>query len=162
MGALWDESFALVLIFYVFLLLSALTVMNMLIGVLCEVVSAVAAAEKESLSVNYVKDKLHHILNRTGLDEDGDGEVSKRKLQKLLEFPEACKALDEVGVDVYSLVDSPRRESPSEGGRGTSKSKSCYFHFRHHRRLALARKMATPHGCRIHLQTCPRARGRAC
>lgn len=53
--ALSDLSFIFVFVFYIFILLAALTVMNMLIGVLCEVVSAVAATEKESITVQYVK-----------------------------------------------------------------------------------------------------------
>ena len=40
---------------------SALTILNMLIGVLCEVVSAVAEAEKEKAVVTYVKANSNHI-----------------------------------------------------------------------------------------------------
>merc|ERR1712232_67574 len=44
-----------VIIFFIFVLLSALTVMNMLIGVLCEVVSAVAASEREEADITELK-----------------------------------------------------------------------------------------------------------
>ena len=38
-----------------FILLASLTVLNMLVGVLCEVVSVVSAVEKESMTVQFVK-----------------------------------------------------------------------------------------------------------
>merc|ERR1711971_295093 len=63
-----DHGPVLVLLFYVFVLLSALNLMNMLIGVLCDVVSAVASTEKEAITVGKVKDGFLHILDTEGLD----------------------------------------------------------------------------------------------
>ena len=40
----------------VFILLASLTVMNMLIGILCEVVSVVSSVEKEQLVLSFVKE----------------------------------------------------------------------------------------------------------
>lgn len=53
-----DESplFGIMILFYI--LLASLTVMNMLIGVLCEVVGIVSAVEKETMTVNYVKQRF--------------------------------------------------------------------------------------------------------
>jgi len=104
--ALARESFAYVAMFYLFILLAALTVMNMLIGVLCEVVSAVASTEKEQLTVNWVKSQVQTVLKEGGLDKDNDGAISKEEFSKILEFPVACRALEEVGVDVMNLVDN--------------------------------------------------------
>merc|ERR1719162_723007 len=59
---LGDEGLFYAFVFYIFVLLSALTVMNMLIGVLCEVVSAVASTEKEELTVAFVKEKLQQVM----------------------------------------------------------------------------------------------------
>merc|ERR1740138_293333 len=53
-----EESAVCLVIFNVFILLAALTVMNMLIGVLCEVVSAVAAVEREEMLVSLVQSKM--------------------------------------------------------------------------------------------------------
>jgi hypothetical protein len=104
--ALWDFHPAMAFLFWIFGLLSALTVMNMLIGVLCEVVSAVAGAEKEALSMDLVKHKLQHIIVESGLDRDGDGSISKEEFSSLLEIPSACEAFSDVGVDVFMLVDN--------------------------------------------------------
>merc|ERR1719498_276364 len=89
----------------VVILLAALTMMNMLVGVLCEVVSAVAATEKEELAVTLVRTTLQQILNDTGLDTFKDGQISKDEFAELVQRPEAVIALKEVGVDVTILVD---------------------------------------------------------
>jgi len=90
-------------LFLCFIALAALMVMNMLIGVLCEVVSAVAATEKEDMSVSFVMQKMQSII--TELDTDGDGNLSKREFIKILNNNEAVVALNEVGVDPVGLVD---------------------------------------------------------
>eukprot|EP00929_Paragymnodinium_shiwhaense_P086008 TRINITY_DN4648_c0_g1_i1.p1 TRINITY_DN4648_c0_g1~~TRINITY_DN4648_c0_g1_i1.p1 ORF type:complete len:953 (-),score=209.70 TRINITY_DN4648_c0_g1_i1:346-3105(-) len=102
-----EESWLVLVMFYLFVLLAAFTVMNMLIGVLCEVVSAVAATEKEEITVNYTKAKLEELLHamNTPVDSNGDMQISKDKFNSILESPEACKALQEVDVDVVGLVD---------------------------------------------------------
>mmetsp|Transcript_65438 Transcript_65438/g.212938 ORF Transcript_65438/g.212938 Transcript_65438/m.212938 type:complete len:911 (+) Transcript_65438:146-2878(+) len=90
-------------IFFVFILLSALTVMNMLIGVLCEVVSAVAKTEKENMLMEFVSAKMEEIMRE--LDADGDGLISKKEFGEIMQKPEAVRILQETGVDPMSLVD---------------------------------------------------------
>jgi len=101
-GDVHPVMFVLIMIY---ILLAGLTVMNMLIGVLCEVVSVVSAVEKETLLVNYVKDTLQTMLRSSGLDADCDDKISKEEFDQLLEKPDAARALQEVGVDVIGLVD---------------------------------------------------------
>jgi len=101
--ALGSESPFLQLLFYVHVLMASLTVMNMLVGVLVEVVKTVSIVEKESLQVNFVKTRLESML--AGMDEDHDGKISKAEFEILLKNAEATKALHDVGVDVVGLVD---------------------------------------------------------
>merc|ERR1719487_2529548 len=101
-----DHSIILVCVFYFFVLISALTVMNMLIGVLCEVVAAVAAAEKEESSVCFVKWQIRQIMKEGGLDLDGDGLISRDEFVKILDNPLATRTLSNAGVDVFGLVDT--------------------------------------------------------
>eukprot|EP00440_Ansanella_granifera_P014328 gb/GFBE01015574.1/.p1 GENE.gb/GFBE01015574.1/~~gb/GFBE01015574.1/.p1 ORF type:complete len:594 (+),score=93.24 gb/GFBE01015574.1/:1-1782(+) len=98
-----NESGVCLMLVFIFLLLAACTVLNMLIGVLCEVVSAVAAVEKEMMMVEFVTSKLQTLL--FSLDQDNDGHISKAEFMNILELPEAAKALEEVGVDPISIVD---------------------------------------------------------
>jgi len=92
-------------IILLYIVLAGLCVMNMLVGVLCEVVSVVSAVEKESLLVNYVKGTLQHMLTTSGIDADGDHKIAKHEFEALLDMPGAAKAIQEVGVDVVGLMD---------------------------------------------------------
>jgi hypothetical protein len=88
-----------------YIILAGLCVMNMLVGVLCEVVSVVSSVEKESLLVNYVKTTLQHMLITSGIDADGDHKIARSEFETLLELPGAARAIQEVGVDVVGLMD---------------------------------------------------------
>jgi len=89
-------------LFFFFVGLSALTVMNMLIGVLCEVVSSVAECEKEGMLVAYVTEKFKEIW--ASMDEDGTGQLSKKEFMTIMSNKEAWLALEEVDVDPMALV----------------------------------------------------------
>jgi len=104
-----EYSILLLFFFYCFLLLAALTVMNMLIGVLCDVVNTTAAIEKESLAILYVKERLQAIMVKTGMSKvsvfDGDERINKEEFLRILENRDAVHVLGDVGVDVVGLVD---------------------------------------------------------
>merc|ERR1712232_453678 len=51
------ESIICVILIDVFILIASLTVMNMLISVLCEVINAVATSEREEMALSVVKSK---------------------------------------------------------------------------------------------------------
>mmetsp|Transcript_37206 Transcript_37206/g.71530 ORF Transcript_37206/g.71530 Transcript_37206/m.71530 type:complete len:670 (-) Transcript_37206:184-2193(-) len=101
--SLEKEGFFMLVLFYIYLLLTALTMMNMLIGVICEVVSAVAATEKEALMLAHVRDQMRTIV-ATG-DRNEDREISKTEFLELLQKKKAADILQDVGVDVIGLVD---------------------------------------------------------
>jgi len=91
--------------FFFAILVSALLLLNMLIGVLCEVVSTVSAAEKERISCSFVKEKVFELLSQGSWDADGDGLISKDELSQLLNSEQAMKLLGQAGVDVVGLID---------------------------------------------------------
>merc|ERR1712217_69937 len=91
-------------LFAIVILLAALTMMNMLIGVLCEVVSNVSVEEKEKMDLQYVRDKVLEVLECCGLDTRDDEMISKDEFLKLIENDKAIAVLQEVGVDVCTLV----------------------------------------------------------
>jgi len=89
-----------VIFFIIFILLSALTVMNMLIGILCEVVSAVAAHEKDESDIKVMKQSVLVELKKV---DDGDGMISGDELTDLMGDYASISVLEAVGIDVAWL-----------------------------------------------------------
>jgi len=93
-------------LFLFFVVLTFITIMNMLIGVLVEVVSVVASVEKESNQVSSVKKKLMLLLQDMGIQDVKDIDFGKDEFKQLLNEPKSAKAMFDVGVDALALVDS--------------------------------------------------------
>jgi len=97
------EHFVFAVFMMTYILLATLTVMNMLIGVLVEVVGVVSAVEIEELACVDVKTKLQSIYGH--IDRDESSTISRREFEGLLMLPEAARTIQAVGVDVVSLID---------------------------------------------------------
>lgn len=97
------QHFAFGILSLCFILLASMTIMNMLVGVLCEVINVVSSVEREQLTVNYVKMKLQMMFGEW--DTDGSMTISQHEFEKLLVKNEAAKIIQEIGVDVVGLVD---------------------------------------------------------
>mmetsp|Transcript_35051 Transcript_35051/g.56299 ORF Transcript_35051/g.56299 Transcript_35051/m.56299 type:complete len:186 (+) Transcript_35051:3-560(+) len=80
-----------------------MTVMNMLTGVLCEVVSAVAATENEERMTVAVSETLKGMLN--DMDSDNNGLISHKEFNAILQNKAALTALEQIGVDPVGCVD---------------------------------------------------------
>jgi len=106
---LQKQNPALMLLLYIFILVASLLLMNMLIGVICEVVSAVAAAERAQMDLAFVREKITELMSNYGscddVDKDFDGRISKAEFDDLLRNEKALAILSEVGVDGVSLLD---------------------------------------------------------
>jgi voltage-gated sodium channel len=102
---LGEENLFMAFLGLVFILISTLTVLNMLVGVLCEVISVVSAVEKEQLTVQMVKSQLLGIMDNEKFDKDGNKCISKSEFEALLLMPEGARIIEGVGVDVVGLVD---------------------------------------------------------
>jgi len=85
------------------ILLAAITMMNMLIGILCEVMSTIAAVEKETLSVEYLKVALSKRFTEYG--EEGDDSISQMQFRHLMEDELAVQALLRGGVDTDRMIE---------------------------------------------------------
>eukprot|EP00929_Paragymnodinium_shiwhaense_P052965 TRINITY_DN2651_c0_g7_i1.p1 TRINITY_DN2651_c0_g7~~TRINITY_DN2651_c0_g7_i1.p1 ORF type:complete len:863 (+),score=244.71 TRINITY_DN2651_c0_g7_i1:232-2820(+) len=90
-------------VFFIFVLMASVLLMNMLIGVLCDVVTTTATSEKEDILISFVAEKIHKVM--AVIDEDGGGTISKSEFQQILDCEEAIGALSDVGVDVIGLAD---------------------------------------------------------
>jgi len=100
-----DANIAITLLFYMFILFGGVTVMNMLIGVLCEVVSEVATQEHDQLDLCFVRDALVRLVERYRKNGEAEVSITKEEFVELLHNPDAAGALEEVQVDIYELVD---------------------------------------------------------
>jgi hypothetical protein len=104
-----EKLSAFVLVMY--LLLAAITVLNMLVGILCDVVTQVSTYEKEEALLLFVRESLQDLLGSIGIslndaeNDEGDGRISRADFEDLLTKPDAIKVIHQVGVDVIGLVD---------------------------------------------------------
>eukprot|EP00927_Polykrikos_kofoidii_P034234 TRINITY_DN2906_c0_g1_i2.p1 TRINITY_DN2906_c0_g1~~TRINITY_DN2906_c0_g1_i2.p1 ORF type:complete len:843 (+),score=124.19 TRINITY_DN2906_c0_g1_i2:135-2663(+) len=102
---LGKEHFMFGVLIMCFILLAYLTIMNMLVGVIVEVVNVVASVEKEAMQVQHVRSQLEMMLATSGLDDDHNGRISRTEFEQLLVKPRAARTIQDVGVDVIALVD---------------------------------------------------------
>lgn len=101
-GLLLDEAPALAMAFLLLVLVTATLLLNMLIGVLVDVMNTMARAEREKAALIACKSKLMGILN--DLDEDGSGTISRNEFDRLIEVSTTVEALHQLGVDPMYLV----------------------------------------------------------
>jgi hypothetical protein len=96
------NTVATAFVFLTFILLSAMTVMNMLIGVLCEVVSAVAQGERDEAAIKVMKETI--LVELKQFDKDGNGNISKGELTHVMKNKQALAVLRsiDVGADCLS------------------------------------------------------------
>lgn len=80
----------------VYVLASSFTVLNMLIGVLCEVVAQTAAREGESTLVEQVSEEVVDVYDR--IDDDGNGKVSRVEYDELIQDPVAIRSFAQVDL----------------------------------------------------------------
>jgi voltage-gated sodium channel len=90
------------MVFMLFILLASITVLNMLIGVLCEVVSQVARNEKDEAAIRLVKDSI--LMDLLKFD-DGDGLITHEELMKVMNDRDSKKVLSSLNVDRLFLLE---------------------------------------------------------
>mmetsp|Transcript_89684 Transcript_89684/g.159328 ORF Transcript_89684/g.159328 Transcript_89684/m.159328 type:complete len:574 (+) Transcript_89684:89-1810(+) len=110
-------AWSMVLTFTLYILLTNITVMNMLIGVLCEVVSQIKKRDEEKVAINFMKQHLRGMLE--ALDTDQNGQIAKEELQDLVKVPVAMKVLQELEVNPQYLMDLTESlfEQDADAGR---------------------------------------------
>jgi hypothetical protein len=94
------------LMYLSFLLIAVLLLMNMLIGILCTVVSDVAYTQKEEkfmLEVEYQTARL-----AKSLDHDRSGGISKEEFDIIIKDPFITASFDEIGVDIVAVANFAR------------------------------------------------------
>lgn len=113
----WTLSMFSICVFVLYMLLTNITIMNMLIGVLCELVTQVKRADDESIAIDFMKQHLRDML--VEFDADGDGQISREDLQAVVAAPKAVKVLENLKVNPQYLMDltEPLFEADKDAGR---------------------------------------------
>jgi hypothetical protein len=85
-------------------LVGALTLMNMLVGILVQVMVRVTEKEKDQVAMDFVSQELQSVLSELALS-DGDPLISLQEFEQIVLSETVSKALGKVGIDVVALVD---------------------------------------------------------
>jgi hypothetical protein len=97
-----EESLFLLGIFYLCILLTNLTVLNMLIGITCEMVSEVKKCEEERLAKADLTSKLSDIL--LVYDSDGNNSLQRHEFDLFMKNVEVIEVLQHFEVDYAGFL----------------------------------------------------------
>jgi len=100
--SLLNEDWVYYVLILFYLLFASLTVLNMIIAVLCEVVAVVAKVEKEESQMRELKGQIFNMMEH--LDVQGQEYVLRKNFQQLVESQGALESLHALDVDVVALV----------------------------------------------------------
>jgi hypothetical protein len=82
--------------FILFVLLSSFTMLNMLIGILCEVVCATGEGERQKIANNSVRDAITELFHK--MDKDSNGEITREEFLSMKSDKHVMKALQALEV----------------------------------------------------------------
>jgi uncharacterized membrane protein len=97
-----DLNWMYYFIFLCFLCTSNLTLMNMLIGILCDVVTTVSHESKEQTFLVEVENQINKLAK--SLDSDKNGGISKHEFDCIIKDPAMTAGFDELGVDIVAVA----------------------------------------------------------
>lgn len=103
--ACFNENLGYGILLCLFVLTAQLTIMNMCVGVLVEVVGIVGAAEQEATTIQMLSEHLWSALQK--MDCNRDGNIAKDEFLKMAQMPEVMTTFNETGIDVMAIVRDP-------------------------------------------------------
>jgi len=87
--------------FMTYALLSAMLILQMLIGVLCDVVSRVGSEQRDSIAIGLVKQELLHAFERF---DNGNGKVNQDQLLEVMNEPFSKALLKKLNINRLFLL----------------------------------------------------------
>jgi hypothetical protein len=93
---IWHEHPAMLWVFLAYFFLANFTVLNMLIGILCDVISDTQASEKMKAKVREVEAKISLVYD--SIDTDGSGKISAHEFDMIKNLEEVQEALSDLGI----------------------------------------------------------------
>lgn len=101
--AIREDSIIVLLCFFLFILLSSFTVLNMLIGILVDVVSDTEEQERQRIKVEAVRSILTDQFSR--IDKDQSGKVSQKEFEELCQDEQVLMVIEgQLGIDRTQLM----------------------------------------------------------
>mmetsp|Transcript_5912 Transcript_5912/g.14131 ORF Transcript_5912/g.14131 Transcript_5912/m.14131 type:complete len:590 (+) Transcript_5912:105-1874(+) len=103
-----------IVFFVLYIIFASFTLLNMLTGILCEVVNASAESEKIKTSEAKLRDAIESIVNE--LDKNSDGKISRNEFKKMQKNRKILKALKELQIErteiekYYEYLFAPRED----------------------------------------------------
>jgi len=98
----WNANAVLGFTFLIFIFISCLTVMNMLIGIVCEVIDNVKQGEEEQIDKFFLETNLLDVLEC--YDMNDDHHIGKKEFDLFMQNPEVIDALHKFGTDPKGLA----------------------------------------------------------
>jgi len=123
--AIIDESMLALIVLGSVILIATITLMNTLIGVLCEAITAVAEHERMAIQISLVDATLREILEEG--DTDHDGSISKDEFIQVVNSRTAVLALEDIGIDVVGLAETADYFFEEHNELGSDFSKRLLF-----------------------------------
>lgn len=105
--------------FVSYALLSAMLILQMLIGVLCDVVSRVGSEQRDATAIGLVKQELLSDLKRF---DGGDGKISQKELRRVMNSPESKRLLRKLDINRGFLLELQKMMFTKPGQQVTIKS----------------------------------------
>lgn len=99
--AIMEQSIILMWAFFIFLIITFATLLNMLIGVVCDVISDAAAEEEEAETVNHLTITIQEAFEQ--IDTNEDGLVSSSEWAHIKENKNVRKTLQSVGIETERM-----------------------------------------------------------
>jgi Ca2+-binding EF-hand superfamily protein len=93
---IWHEHPLMLCVFLAYFFLANFTVLNMLIGILCDVISDTQASEKMKAKVREVEEKISLVYD--SIDVDGSGKISAHEFDMIKNLDEVQEALSDLGI----------------------------------------------------------------
>lgn len=93
-------------IFVSYIFIASLVMLNMLIGVICQVISNVSDLEEEERAAFNVQEQIGTLVRQ--VDADNSGYISVKEFQQMMEDPTMMRRLQDIGVDVLGISDFGR------------------------------------------------------
>jgi hypothetical protein len=88
-----------------FFFVATLTIMNMLVGVLVEIIGVVSAVERDAMKLKFVKEEIIYGMKEGGMEVHRNMVITKQDFEAFIMKPAASKTMRSVGVDPVALVE---------------------------------------------------------